>query len=155
MPVRIFVENAFEDLGFETYELAENTDIIYRRLRNKGYARRFAENVLNAEHTALDLAAVKIIKNLPVGIHPVQYINSRNLTVLRVVTLSNKRAVCLGKTGRVYSATRGPITEDGKFIPMAETLKLGFSMFSARKLKTRRGAVLTRKATLNPTLLYF
>lgn len=148
--VKIYLEKPSVQLAEDVYRLAEATDLVYRRMRNRGYARRFVNSVLADEHGALDAAAAKIIKSVPVGEHPVHYINQSNLAVLRVGTMSVRRAMCLGSNGRIYAALRGRLLETGKFIPTAETLSSGFAIFSVNK-----DQILKRVATLRPPLTYF
>ncbi len=150
MTVQIYLDKPNDSLALETFKLAEATDLVYRRMRNRGYARRFVDSVLADEHSALDAAAAKIIKAVPVGTHPVTYINARNLAVLRVGTMSARRAICLGSDGRIYAALRGRLLDESKFLPTADTLKMGFALFSVRQ-----DQVLKRVATLRPSLPYF
>ena len=147
MSVSIMLDQPLDPL--DTYKLAETTDLLYRKLRNVRYARRHADFLLADDHTALQLAAAKVIKKSQIGTHPVHAVNSGNLVVLRAVTLSAKRVILLGVEGRVYAATRGHLFPDGKFIPTAESLRPGFMLF-----KCRRERRLTRIATLRPTKEY-
>lgn len=150
MAVKLYLEKPNEHLSLETYKLAAATDLIWRRLKNRGYAHKHAENVVSLDHSAVEAAAIKIIKATPNDSHPVRLINRRNLVVLRIGSLSPKRVTALGVEGRIYVALRGRILEDSKFEPTAETLKTGFAIFSARNEQ-----VLMRIATLRPSLAYF
>jgi hypothetical protein len=147
MSLQLYLDKPIDDI--ETYRLAEATDLLYRKLRNLGYSRRYASAILPDEHTALQLAAVKIIKVAPIGEHPVKLVNDRNLVVMRAVTMSIKRVICLGTEGRVYPAVRGIIHEDGKFQPTAMHLTPGFMLMS-----TKRGRKMTRVARLKPSQEY-
>lgn len=147
MPTKLCLEKPIDHR--ETYQLAEVTDLLYRRLRNVGYSRKHAEAALPDRFTALQAAAARIIRSVPVGVHPVNYINNRNLAVLRVGTMSAKRAIVQGAEGRVYTAIRGHLFEDGRFVPTAETLKAGFALFSVRKEQW-----LTRLSLVRPSEEY-
>lgn len=147
MPVKIYLEKPIA--GEETYALAEATDLVYRRMRNIGYARRYAKLALPRQFTALQAAAAKIIMTTPVGIHPVRVINNRNLAVLRVGDVSARRALCLGLEGRLYPSLRGILYGNGNFEPTAERLSTGFALFSAKD-----SVVLTKISTLRPSLGY-
>lgn len=141
---KLFLEKPLD--AAEVYTLAEQTDLLYRKLRNRGYARRHADAILPDDHTAIQLAAIRIIKNTKPGVRPAQHVNSLNLAVLRVVTMSAKRAVCLGTEGRVYGAKRGHLFFDGRFIPTAEKLTANYVLFSSKD-----SVELKRIAVLRPT----
>lgn len=136
----------------ECFGLAERTDLLYRKLKNVGLARKYAESLLNDSHTALDVAAAKVIKLSPPHMHPVKFINKRNLAVLRVVSASTKRATIIGIDGRVYRANRGHIFPDGKFIPTARRLPMGFALYTTGAKSDF--SKLKRVVTLKPSLPY-
>lgn len=149
MSVSLYLQDKpLEDI--EIYKLAEATDMIYRRMRNREYARRHVEAVITDEHSAMESAAAKIIKVTPVGTHPVKVINSRNLAVIRVITMSERRAICLGSEGRLYSAFRGRFQDDGKFVPTAQNLTKSFMLVEAKKANR----ILKRVAILRPSQSY-
>jgi hypothetical protein len=156
MTVALYLEKPIDPM--ETYRLAEVTDLFYRKLLNLGYANRHAESILPDKHTAIELAAVKIIKRMPDSKassifdpnHPANYVNNGNLAVLKPVTMSLQRAVCLGADGRIYSAYRGRKYEDRKFEPTALHLTTNFMLVTA-KLGGRK---LKRLAILRPSQEY-
>lgn len=136
----------------ECYDLAAHTDLLFRKLQNVGLSRKHADALLSEKHTALDLAAVKIIKMASANIHPVKLINRRNLVVLKVVSKSPRRATCLGGNGRLYDANRGHIFPDGRFIATAKRLPTGFALYETnRKSGYSR---MKRVVSLKPTNKY-
>jgi hypothetical protein len=156
MTVALYLEKPIDPM--ETVRLAEVTDLLYRRLLNLGYAHRHAEALLPDKHTALQAAAVKIIKRTPDGKplniydpnHPANYVSNGNLAVLKPVTMSLQRAICLGTEGRIYTAFRGRKYEDRKFEPTALHLTTNFMLVAAKM----GGRKLKRLAILKPTQEY-
>lgn len=145
MSVVLFLDKPLDEA--ETYKLAETTDLLYRKMRNLSYARRHADAVLPDSHTAMEAAAIRIIKSTPPGKHPANFVNDLNLAVLKPVTMSVQRAICLGAEGRVYSVFRGLKFDDRKFEPTALTLTMHFMLVSAKSNRRK----LKRLAILRPT----